>query len=60
MTATRLVCDERLHLTEPAGQDPCPGCGKPFCRACHPVTCPRCGRPASENRSAAFDQERRD
>ena len=59
-TATRLVCDERLHLTEPAGQDPCPGCGKPFCRACHPVTCPRCGRPASENRSAAFDQERLD
>jgi hypothetical protein len=41
--ATRLVCDERLHLTEPAGQDPCPSCGKPFCRACHPTKCPRCG-----------------
>jgi hypothetical protein len=43
--ATRLVCDERLHLTEPAGQDPCPGCAKPFCRACHPAACPKCGRP---------------
>ena len=40
---TRLVCDERLHLTEPAGQDPCAGCAKPFCRACHPTKCPRCG-----------------
>jgi hypothetical protein len=40
----RLVCDERLHLTAPAGQDPCPNCGKPFCRACHPAACPRCGR----------------
>jgi len=40
---TRLVCDERLHLTDPTGQDPCPGCGKSFCRACHPAACPRCG-----------------
>ena len=44
LNPTRLVCDERLHLTEPAGQDPCPGCGKSFCRACHPTECPRCGR----------------
>jgi hypothetical protein len=41
--STRLVCDERLHLTEPAGQDPCPHCAKAFCRACHPVACPKCG-----------------
>ena len=41
---TRLVCDERLHLTEPRGQAPCPGCGKSFCRACHPTACPRCDR----------------
>ena len=40
---TRLICDERLHLTEPAGQDPCSHCGKPFCRACHPAACPKCG-----------------
>ena len=37
----RVVCDDKLHLTEPAGQAPCPSCGKPFCRACYPV-CSRC------------------
>lgn len=40
----RLVCDERLHFTTPAGQEDCPGCAKPFCRACHPAACPRCGQ----------------
>ena len=40
---TRLVCDDNLHLTEAAGQEPCPSCGKPFCRACFPAACPRCG-----------------
>ncbi len=40
---TRLACDEHLHLTEPAGQAPCPACAKPWCRACHPKACPRCG-----------------
>jgi hypothetical protein len=39
----RLVCDDKLHLTEPAGQAPCPSCGKPFCRACFAAACPRCG-----------------
>jgi hypothetical protein len=38
----RLVCDDKLHLTEPAGQAPCPSCGKGFCRVCHPAACPRC------------------
>jgi hypothetical protein len=42
---TRLVCDEKLHLTEPAGQAPCPACGKAWCRACSPAACPRCGQP---------------
>ena len=37
----RVVCDDKLHLTEPAGQAPCPSCGKPFCRACYPA-CSRC------------------
>ncbi|MGD0188647.1 MAG: zinc ribbon domain-containing protein [Roseiarcus sp.] len=60
LNATRLVCDERLHLTEPAGQDACPGCGKPFCRACHPAACPRCGRPASEEGAVALDAGRLD
>jgi len=39
----RFVCDDKLHLTVPAGQAPCPSCGKAFCRACHPAACPRCG-----------------
>jgi hypothetical protein len=39
----RLVCDDKLHLTEPAGQAPCPSCRKAFCRVCHPAACPRCG-----------------
>jgi hypothetical protein len=51
---TRLVCDDKLHLTEPAGQAPCPSCGKRFCRACFPAACPRCGR-ASETRAMAVD-----
>jgi hypothetical protein len=38
----RLVCDDKLHLTEPAGQAPCRSCGKVFCRACFPNACPRC------------------
>jgi len=39
----RLVCDEALHLLSPAGLASCPGCGKPFCRACHRDGCPKCG-----------------
>jgi hypothetical protein len=57
LNSTRLVCDERLHLTEPAGQDPCPGCAKPFCRACHPTECPRCGRAVNSNAVTASDAE---
>jgi hypothetical protein len=37
----RLVCDARLHLTDPCGQAPCASCGKPLCRACF-AACPRC------------------
>jgi hypothetical protein len=39
----RFVCDDKLHLVAPAGQAPCPSCGKAFCRACYPAACPRCG-----------------
>jgi len=39
----RLVCDDALHLVVPAGLAPCTGCGRPFCRACHPSGCPKCG-----------------
>ncbi len=38
----RLVCDQKLHLTEPAGQAPCSACNKAWCRACHPARCPAC------------------
>jgi hypothetical protein len=41
---TRLACDEKLHLVEPEGLAPCPSCGKAWCRACHPGSCPRCGK----------------
>lgn len=40
----RLVCDDKLHMTEPEGQAPCSSCGKAFCRACFPAICPRCGQ----------------
>jgi hypothetical protein len=39
----REVCDEALHLVSPAGHGPCAQCGRAFCRACHPVKCPKCG-----------------
>ena len=44
LSRTRLACDEKLHLTEAEGQGPCSSCGKPWCRACHPVKCPHCKR----------------
>ncbi len=40
----RLVCDERLHLTD-AAAEACSSCGKPWCRACD-AACPRCRRSA--------------
>jgi hypothetical protein len=43
MERPRLVCDDALHLVVPAGLAPCANCGRPFCRACHPATCPKCG-----------------
>ena len=39
----RLACDDAVHLVTRAGLGPCTGCGKPFCRACHQGTCPKCG-----------------
>jgi hypothetical protein len=44
----RLVCDDALHLVTPRGLAPCTGCGRAFCRVCHPAACPKCGvRPVS-------------
>ena len=48
---TRLVCDERLHLTD-AAAEACPSCGKPWCRACD-AACPRCKRSAGRQGSTA-------
>ena len=56
--ATRMICDERLHLTEPAGQDPCSHCGKPFCRACHPMVCPKCGTAVGHENAGSLGAER--
>lgn len=43
----RLVCDDALHLVAPAGLAACAKCGRPYCRACHPHQCPKCGQAAS-------------
>jgi hypothetical protein len=40
--ATRVACDDRLHLIAPKAHDPCANCGKAYCRACHPLRCPKC------------------
>jgi hypothetical protein len=39
----REVCDDALHFVSPAAHGPCSQCGRVFCRACHPVKCPKCG-----------------
>jgi hypothetical protein len=43
----RLVCDDRLHLTDLGGQALCPSCGTAWCRACHAAACRRCERDAA-------------
>jgi hypothetical protein len=45
----RLVCDERLHLTD-AAAGACPSCGKSWCRACN-TACPRCKRSVKNDRN---------
>ena len=45
----RLACDDALHLVVPAGLAPCTGCGRSFCRACHPLGCPKCGSAEVQN-----------
>jgi hypothetical protein len=52
----RLVCDDKLHLTDLAGQAPCPSCGKPFCRACSPAACPRCGQASAACATSVADR----
>lgn len=40
----RMVCDDALHIVSLAAHGPCPSCGRPYCRACSPATCPKCAR----------------
>jgi hypothetical protein len=46
-----LVCDDALHLVVVSALAPCPACARTFCRACHPVCCPRCGIPEPPRRA---------
>jgi hypothetical protein len=41
-SAIRMVCDDRLHLISPPAHTPCASCSKAYCRACHPLECPKC------------------
>ena len=50
----RLVCDDALHLVTPAGLAPCSGCGRAYCRACHPRRCPKCDHGGSVAAFAAL------
>jgi hypothetical protein len=38
-----IVCDDALHIVVASALMPCQSCGRPFCRACHPAHCPKCG-----------------
>jgi hypothetical protein len=39
----RLVCGAALHLVAASGLATCEGCGRSYCRACHPDKCEKCG-----------------
>jgi hypothetical protein len=45
LSRSRMVCDAKLHLTEPEGLAPCTSCGKAWCGACHQASCPHCHQP---------------
>lgn len=42
ITHAHLLCDRVLHLVCRGCLAVCAGCGKEYCRACHPRGCPRC------------------
>ena len=50
----RRVCDDALPLVTPAGLAPCSGCGRAYCRACHPRRCPKCDHGGSVAAFAAL------
>lgn len=41
--AGRMMCDEALHLVSLRALADCSACKKPYCQACHPRGCPKCG-----------------
>jgi hypothetical protein len=45
----RIVCDDALHLVSAEAHGPCGGCGRAYCRACHPLKCPKCGRGGTQS-----------
>jgi hypothetical protein len=40
-----LVCDDRFHIVCKQCSGSCRQCGKMYCAACHPRSCPRCASP---------------
>ena len=40
----RMICDDKLHCVSLPGHAPCEKCNKEYCRACHPMRCPKCNK----------------
>ena len=40
----RMICDDKLHCVSLPGHAPCENCNKEYCRACHPMRCPKCNK----------------
>lgn len=40
----RVVCDDALHIVSEPAHKECSSCTKAYCRACHPIKCPKCGK----------------
>ena len=57
ISATHVLCDERLHILCPACLAGCGSCGAEYCRACHPRECPRCSAPAADLADADVKEE---
>ncbi|KAF0250299.1 MAG: hypothetical protein FD167_300 [bacterium] len=40
----RMVCDDALHIVSELAHRDCSSCAKAYCRACHLLKCPKCGK----------------
>ncbi len=40
----RMVCDDALHIVSELAHRDCANCAKAYCRACHLLKCPKCGK----------------